>query len=704
MMERRLGQVLAMCSALVSATASAETLAEYVNNCKADMVIGTALPALNCNNGVRFAASRGGGDPTNDFLGYSRITDAVDIAVACRWLGSVTSQNSFATAASVEMLLHNRQTGHTCFFAAKNPLHSNTGVSTAIVPPDDTVNADNYWMQPVDLDSAISPDGDALGRLRCVECHAAGPYIASPRIAPFLARFGLLNNGHDTHVDMNPNDMLPGPHYSALGSGPATEPTNPSNPSVFKAWNSIILAQFKDVDGNLRPDNECSTACHAIGLLSTNRLLSLNNRMLIPPLSADIAAVLNIATQVPFGQVGQVIQQIMPPDTYSDYRWVNMDTPTNGDNSEIETFQRLQQQYPSFVCPSGMPPSFLQARVVGSDVIYDTSGYQDKLRTFNVKDGLTCFSADQTNSHACLDYQTRYRCPQGTNSWTNWLNVTTGQANDNESRTNGIVGAAILSACGFQASPVGIQARFTRPGTTNVIVFDGPPDRLAQFDNLGLRCNNADQNLVNTCSNYVVRFVCPNTASTVLTTLRTDHNDEDTKQTFLTESTSIVNQGINNQYLRSINLGQAQQWYVEPVTNFSNPLFWTIPVSDRSRAVRFRNRWTNFYATSNNVNRGPSPQNPFFFLLAQALQAAWETQVWIKEPIASPNETTVRLRVAWIPPASASTVSPLYMTLTTARNGDTGTQDVYIKPSATNAQGVPDDVQRWQFLGVDGVF
>ena len=84
-MKRRLLQVLAMCSALVSATASAETLAEYVDACKSDLGIGTALPALNCNNGLLFAPNHGGQDKTSDKVGYSRITDTVDLVFACRW-------------------------------------------------------------------------------------------------------------------------------------------------------------------------------------------------------------------------------------------------------------------------------------------------------------------------------------------------------------------------------------------------------------------------------------------------------------------------------------------------------------------------------------------------------------------------------------------------------------------------------------------
>ena len=150
-----------------------------------------------------------------------------------------------------------------------------------------------------------------------------------------------------------------------------------------------------------------------------NHSISFNGANLIPSISLTIQAVNNNAQNVPNGQI---IQRIMAPDTYSEYRWVNMDTPTNGDNSEVETLQRLQQLYPALACPNAASPAFVQAHVVGSDVIYDTSAYLDKLRTFNLREGLTCLKAEQTGSHACLDYQTRYRCPSGT--WTGWINST----------------------------------------------------------------------------------------------------------------------------------------------------------------------------------------------------------------------------------------------------------------------------------------
>jgi hypothetical protein len=685
-MNKRLLQVLTTCSALVSATASAETLAEYVNNCKETLGIYTPLPALNCNNGLEFAPNRGGRNLERDYVGYASINDNVDLVFACRWLGSPTAPGGpFGTAASLEMLIHGRRNGSTCFFAANNPTNSISGVSTAIVPPD-ALGADSYWMQPAALDS-FADSGDPNARLRCVGCHAAGPYIASRRITPFLARFGLLNDGHDTLADMTTSSP-----YRAVGSSWFNNPLDPTNQSVFKAWNSVIIAQMNDTDNNGKPDNDCSTACHSIGRRSTVNGLTMQGQSLIPPLRGDIAAVINVDAN------GRVIQTIMPPGAYSDYRWVNVDTPVEhqrGDTGDLELLQSLQGTSLPLSCTT---PSFVQAHVVGSDVIFDTSGYYDKLRTFNLREGLTCLRAEQTGSHACLDYSTRYKCPSGT--WTSWISNAVASGDDREERTRTNVVSAITNTCGSNVAPVAIQARFTIPGTTNMVVIDGPPDRLAQFDNFGLRCNNADQGIGQMCSNYVVRFVCANAPLPALSTLTTAHSDTAARQTVLTASTAVVNEGINNQYFQ-LNR-QAQQWLIEPVTDFSNSLLWTIPVSDRSRAVRLRNQWTGFYATSNDINRGPSAQAPYFFLLNQARQPTWTTQIWIMEPIAAPFENFVRFRSAWVPPPSKSAHSKLYLTLMTTKGGDRGTQDVFVKPSELGVDGFPLDVQKWLPMGVGG--
>jgi len=691
LMNKRLLQVLAMCSALVSATASAEALSEYVDRCKADLGITTTLPWLNCSDGPLFAPNRGRPNLENDSVVYARINDVVDAVVACRWLGPNVSP-PFSTAASVEMMLHNRQNGNTCFFAAQNPTGGLNGVETVIPAPDSGGFADAYWMTTSALDAKVISDTDPNARLRCVGCHASGPYIASPRIAPFLARYGLLNNGHDTLAD-----MTAAKHYHAVGSSAWNTPTDPTNTFAFKAWDSIIVAQHNDTDNNGRPDTECSGACHSIARNTTGHSLDMAGQVLIPAQSLDIKAVENL------DQNKQTIQQIMPPLTYSDYRWVNVDTPTNvatGDTGDNETLQKLQQVYPQewsrLACKS---PSFVQAHVVGSDVIYDTSPYADKLHSFNLRDGLTCLQAEQTGSHACLDYQTRYLCSSG--QWTDWINSPSSAPDDHEERSGTTVSNAIQ--CGRGAA-VAIQAKFTIPNTTNVVVIDGPPDRLTQFDKFGLKCDNAAQGTGQTCSNYVVRFVCDTTPPR--STLNADHLNSGRHNTVLTDSSTFANDGINNQtYVPD---SAAQQWTLVPVTDFTNPLLWTISVNDRSRAVRIKNNQASgLYATTNDINKGPDILHPSFLLLAQIFQATWTTQIWIQEPIPVPFESGVRFRSAWVAPLNKSFTPNLYMELTNTKNNDTGTQDVFVRPSKIDHTwdtfgAIPVEFQRWVRRGVGG--
>src|SRR6478752_8006346 len=110
---------------------------------------------MDCNTGVRFADSTGNRlSAINDYLIYKKVNDTVDLTVACRWLNNKTS---YATGAiSIEMLIHSRQNGSTCFFSAKvtNP-QPNVQMSTTIVSPTVFPNADAYWLQPLDLTNTI---------------------------------------------------------------------------------------------------------------------------------------------------------------------------------------------------------------------------------------------------------------------------------------------------------------------------------------------------------------------------------------------------------------------------------------------------------------------------------------------------------------------------------------------------------------------
>src|SRR5690348_1092638 len=136
---------------VISLHVNAETLAQYVTACKQQVGF-TSLPNnLNCSsNGVQFATANNPFDPesslaTNDYVGHSRISDTVDLVFACRWVGG---SDSTPTAYSIELKVHNRQNGNTCFFEANddNPpgvTPAKKQVSANIVSPT-VLNAANY--------------------------------------------------------------------------------------------------------------------------------------------------------------------------------------------------------------------------------------------------------------------------------------------------------------------------------------------------------------------------------------------------------------------------------------------------------------------------------------------------------------------------------------------------------------------------------
>src|SRR6185369_3846076 len=122
----------------------------------------------------------------------------------------------------------------TCFFAALDTdpdITQQQRVSVAIVSPTNFSNvhpnANDFWMQPAQVDGRRLPTDHNIfinrpepfpnpndtDSVRCVGCHVEGPYIASANIVPYLAQFGLLNNGHDTSANMTAAN-----HYHAVNS------------------------------------------------------------------------------------------------------------------------------------------------------------------------------------------------------------------------------------------------------------------------------------------------------------------------------------------------------------------------------------------------------------------------------------------------------------------------------------------------------
>jgi hypothetical protein len=299
----------------------------------------------------------------------------------------------------------------------------------------------------------------------------AGPYIAtatfngSPSIAPVLAQFGLLNDGHDTLA--NPSVT----RYHAVGSNRSS--------SAFWGWDVIVA------NNNVPSNQTCASGCHSIG--SKSKVSNIDDPttfdQVIPSITDDIADIVSAG--------------VMPANASptSVYRWVNMSAPaTLGDGGEYETLVELQQLYPKFYCSN---PIALQAHVVGSNTVFDTRLVSQHLNRFNLQDGLVCLNADQGNGR-CNDYQTRYLC-DGT--WTPWRNLDTPSSSGDWELRRGFPGLC--------ASPTAIQARYQLPPPLAIwFVINGFPDRLAEFDTNGLACNNFDQPSGG-CSDYVVRFICP---------------------------------------------------------------------------------------------------------------------------------------------------------------------------------------------------
>jgi hypothetical protein len=179
--------------------------------------------------------------------------------------------------------------------------------------------------------------------------------------------------------------------------------------------------------------------------------------------------------------------------------------------------------------------------------------------------------------------------------------------------------------------------------------------------------------LLSDLNNGYLAGEAPNTSALNFRVLYTNHQDGQGQFTYLTTSFSDPNVGINNQYLMTGS--QSQDWFLEPVTDFSN-LQGLGPLSaiDKRNAIRLRCRWTNFYMTSNDVQKGTAAQ-PTFWVLSQALNPQWSTQVWIKEDV---GDGSVRLRSAWLPDAARDSARlPIYLTLQAATT--TGKQDVFVQ-------------------------
>lgn len=442
---------MALVLGVVSWPAHAETFDQYVAACKAQLGF-DEIPRFPCNehqfrfrfNGIHLGLLF---DESDDFVAHRQINNSVDAVFACRW----TARSRSNRAVGGEMIVHNRRTGGTCFFELK-----------------DTFEDGAYPQVPINPVSPTSSGASASWTTStvCTACHVAGPYIASPQIAPALAKFGLMNDGHDTFNKK----------YHAVGA---------SNSTIAPKLN----AHLKNVS---KP--ACASACHVVRSG--------------PEVASFIGAGLNFAS-VRMPSINHVIDDIlfknqMPPTANSDYRWLNRDDPgATGDNETISELEKDRtsgkQDLSRLYCSS---PRYTEARRVGSEGTFTSSTFA-KFRVFNLHDGVVCKVADQPKNHPypCLDLQTRYLCD---GQWTPWRGHARTADGDDESR------ARYKKSFGLCANPTDLQVRQMQPiaGAPYGDPFFAPRDRLAQFDNKGLICKHADQPSGKRCGNYTVRFTC----------------------------------------------------------------------------------------------------------------------------------------------------------------------------------------------------
>jgi len=585
-------------SFFVALSLQAETLTQYVNSCKSELEFTSIPNNLNCYDGILF--DRGSGkDPIRDYVGYAKITNDVDLAFACRWLlGTIDNPRK---AISLELTVHNRKNGKTCFFAAKDG-GDNLIVSPAIVSPTSN-QAGSYWKTPTEVNN-----GD-----KCVNCHVKSVYVVSPKVAPALATFGLLNNGHDTFVDRN-NPA----HYKVVGAG--------NNNSAFNEWHTLIDTFIA------RPSPStylCSESCHSIAYYSTaptiTRKGGTENFTLLTSISQVIA---NIGNNMP------------PSQEDSPYRWINRNINTSTGSAEY--FAEAKNDYPGLLSSCGVPTK-LEAHAVGNPYSFSSSDFlPDTLDYFNLREGLKCVNSAQTDG-SCNNYETRYLCYTdvfGGEEWTDWASTDTPSGtSDVESRSR------YPYMC---ANPMSIQARTKVNGVT--FSAYGPNDRIATLTPTSVVCNDADQVNGAKCSNYVARYSnCITAPADYAATIKSawsgkmltasgGQNDAETKGQPLntswntqkwifktiegtTQFVRLRNVGINNflnaqsqaENAKSVTYElhadwKSEQWLIEPISG--------------SNEVRFKNVWSGKYLTlADNSN--------YSAVLLQTLNTSWASQRWV---------------------------------------------------------------------------
>lgn len=561
-----------------------ETVSQYMGSCRNLLGFqGVDIPDINCFSGEQFAGSSPSEPNTDDWFGYHKVNDKVDLAFVCRWLGSTGRSPS---AQSAEMLIHNRETGGTCFLSAKE-----TGVTSIgfMLKSPTGPEANAFWRAPAEVDSVV----------RCANCHVNGPYIATPRIAPFLAKYGLLNNGHVTFDNVNDVNWN---RYHAVGTTFGPSHSN---------WDALIRTN------QIRPS--CAMNCHVRAVNPPSvRIDGTPGNILLPGIN-EILTMIGAAGAMP------------PSADDSDYRWINLDATDLG--GDTETFSASKKRYADLLGNCGAP-GVLEARAIGRDETFSTGVFPDIFTRYSIEDGLVCENSKQPDG-LCNDYKLQYDCTDG--SWSTLDTDTPAGAGEDESRARH----------GTVCNGFGIRKVYAETVVNGVTVINYlPPNHLSTFTPQGLTCNHADQTN-GQCSNYAVRFrSCTNAVNAklrsawaphrVVTATGTPNNSEARAQPLTygwnTQDWAVEDVLGQPGVVRIRNLGTDRYLQVQENVEGSKVILydmvpqwgaqmWYRETVPGSSDVRFRNAWTNRYLTVQD-------NGSYAAMLAQSLNTGWISQRW----------------------------------------------------------------------------
>ena len=77
---------------LLPAQTPPETFSQYMGACRNSLAFqGIDIPDINCFGGEQFAPPTAAEPHLDDWFGYHKVNDKVDLAFVCRWLGSNSS-------------------------------------------------------------------------------------------------------------------------------------------------------------------------------------------------------------------------------------------------------------------------------------------------------------------------------------------------------------------------------------------------------------------------------------------------------------------------------------------------------------------------------------------------------------------------------------------------------------------------------------